>query len=221
MLNVAILPYVTVPGTWGREDRWHRYDSEWATMMRAHGFVPLACDEPPRPFTWTSNLAGLNFYKRFTGTSTNTDWRTGGENLFAYLVPPVRPAARVPIEDVNIITHSHGLQCVLHAAALGLRVNSLIDVCGPVRHDMLDVARAARPNIRLWQHLYDTRRDRWQILGGIGDGVFGIVRSHPLADLNVLVENAGHTGALNDPEFFGVWSSLLDRVRLLPPLKKD
>lgn len=72
----------------------------------------------------------------------------------------------------------------------------------------------SRPATRRAQHFHSDRSDRWQWLGEIGDGRVGVVRRHPLADLNHDLMGAGHSGILNNPELFPAWRPALDIVRL-------
>ena len=200
-------PYLTVAGTWGLDSEWYREGSPWSRMMAGEHFAHVQCDG--RPFTWTTRLNGWQFWK----SSDDLDWRVAGVNLFAYVVPPIAPDRCVPPEHTHVVSHSHGLQVVLHACALGMKVNTLVDVAGPVRGDMRATARLARPNIRHWVHLYSDNSDRTQLGGQLFDGAFGIVRQHELADQNVPMPKAGHSGVLNDSQWFGVWPPVLDQVR--------
>jgi hypothetical protein len=209
-LDDPAVPLITIPGTHAwlpgrRTGEWYHDGSPWWLYVRALGFIPIECDG--RPFEWSTNLDGLMFWRK------GATWAAAGSNFYAWVVPPVAPDRRVPPHLTNVVTHSHGLQPLLHACALGLRVNSLTDIAGPVRQDMMEVARAARPNIRYWQHIHSDRSDRMQWLGGIADGALGIVRAHPLADTNVRFDKAGHSGILNDPEWFHLWLHLVDNIR--------
>lgn len=201
---------VLVPGThaWlpGRNaGQWYAPDSSWFTWFRSQGFERLLPDR--RQFVWSTELDGLVPGRRLA------TWAAAGENLYDYLVPPLAPERCIPPAETFLITHSHALQVVLHACAAGLKVDSLIDIAGPVREDMMAVAKLARRNIGDWQHVHSDRSDRMQWLGEIGDGVLGIVREHPLADVNYPVPKAGHSGVLNDQKYFGLLEPCLQRVR--------
>jgi hypothetical protein len=194
---------VVVPGTWGRLEDWYKPGSGWASYMAG-----LGCEIETfggRPFEWSTGLDGIQFWRRLFGRVSARDhwsWQAGGAALFAWLVPPAAPAKRIAPRDVRIVCHSHGLQVVLYAAAAGLRIDRLLSVTGPVREDMAAIAAAARPNIREWRHVHSDGSDRFQWLGAIGDGVLGITRAHPLADVNQALPAAGHSGVFRDPSWF-------------------
>lgn len=175
---------------------WTEANSHLASFLEGQGLVNLAKRVQPA-FDWTTNLD--------TSAKDDYNWRTGGLNLFEYDVPPFAPERCWPPPSTVIVSHSHGLQVVLHAAALGLKIDRFLDFMGPVRSDMMDVARRARPNIRRWIHVHSDHTDRWQWLGELGDKHFGIVRAHPLADQNISLPGVGHSKMLYDPTYFHYW----------------
>lgn len=185
--------------------QWHQPDSPWMAWLRTQGFVQLVPDR--RSFVWSTNVDGLLPWRK------QATWRAAGENLFAYIVPPLAPERRIPPRCTFVLCHSHAAQVVLHACALGLKIAELVDIAGPVREDMMPIARLARPNIAHWQHLHSDRSDRMQWLGEIGDGALGIVREHPLADVNHPMPKAGHSGVLNDPRWFDLLTPCLENIR--------
>ena len=210
LLDVPAVPLIAIPGThaWlpGQlSGQWYHDGSPWWFYMKTLGFVPIECNQ--RPFEWSTNLDGLMFWRK------GATWAAAGSNFYAWVVPPVAPDRRIPPHLTNVVTHSHGLQPLLHACAMGLKVNSLTDIAGPVREDMMATARAARPNITYWQHIHSDRSDRMQWLGGIADGALGIVRAHPLADTNVQFNDAGHSGLLNEAKWFPMWQQLVGNLR--------
>ena len=214
MSTPAVTSYIAVGGTHSwlpgrRTGEWYHEDSRWSLYMKSQRFAPIIGDG--RPFTWSTQLDGLLFWRK------GATWAAAGDALFAWIVPPLAPLMRVPPSQTNLIVHSHALQVALWACALGLKVHTLTSIAGPVRSDMADVAALARPNIRFWQHLYSDRSDRMQWLGEFGDGALGIVRQHPLADRNVSMPKAGHSGILNDPQWFVLWPDLLDNIRASAP----
>lgn len=188
-----------VAGTHGfrgqdHQGQWWWPTSPFAQLLEAAGVEVLG---KGRPFVWTTDVNGV--------VGEKIDWRVGGENLYQYLVPSLCTAARVAPAETAVVAHSHGLQVALFAAAAGLKIASLVSVCSPVRGDMFKVAEAARPNIAHWTHIYSPG-DFWQGSGELNDGHFGIVRTHPLADRNEKADDVGHTGVLEDPRHFPLWT---------------
>jgi len=175
---------------------WYHPQSPFVLFLAAHDLQHLC---PERPFVWSTDLDGAPF-----SGSDHTDWKAAGWALYDYLVPATVHCATV-LHDRNVIAHSHGLQAVLYASANGLTINTLVSVSSPVRKDMMEVARKARPNIGYWLHLHSDNSDRVQWFGEIGDGAFGIVREHPLADRNDAVPSVGHSDILFKPEDFHYW----------------
>ena len=138
---------------------------------------------------------------------TDTDlavWLAAGENLYQYGAQPRCEQQRIPPEETVILSHSHGLQPVLVAAAKRLQIHTFVDVAGPVRKDMRAIAEAARPQIQRWVHIHAGHRDRMQWLGELCDGHLGVVREHPLADENVSVPQADHSEVRRRPQYFPV-----------------
>jgi hypothetical protein len=208
------VPLLAIAGThgWrpGQQDAWYQHDSPWWTQMRALGFAPRA----PRPFVWTTDVGGWQFWRRWIGDrGDHHAWRAAAENLYDFLVPPLAPEQRSPPAHTHLVVHSHALNVVLYAAAEGLRIQTLTSICSPVRGDMQLAALQARPNIRFWQHVHTDGSDRWQVLGGLGDGRVGIYRAQPRADVNHVLPKIGHTGILTDPALFGVWTTLGGAIR--------
>lgn len=192
---------ILVAGThsWrGRAADWYNPSppSPFVTYLASLGVSLL---EPDRPYIWDTNVGGVGF-----GDDDLLGWKAAGINLFYYVVPPLYPALWLAPRETVVISHSHGLQPTLWAAAEGLRINLLIDVAGPVRKDMLPVAERARPNIGRWVHIHAGRRDWWQVWGGLFDGHLGVVREHPLADLNLPVPAADHGDVLRTPAYFPI-----------------
>lgn len=188
---------VAVAGTLGSRDylrEWWWPRSPLFAFLAGLGIVPL---NEEMPFEWSTDL---------NGELSKSDWHAGGAALLYYLVPPVDPSRAPKAEDVHIISHSHGRQVVLFAAALGLKIGTWVDVCGPVRDDMVETQRVARANIGKHLHVHGNIDDYWQILGQFGD-VNMLRREDPLADVNVAIDG-GHTCLLNDQAQFPSWSSL-------------
>lgn len=218
------IPFLAVPGTWAwngsSAGQWYDPHSLWSVAMRQRGFEHqhlLIGD--PRPFVWSTDINGQQFWRRWFGFAPKVnDWQAAGHNLYAYCVPAVAPDRRVPSSHLHVIAHSHGLQVVLFACADGLKINTLVSVGSPVRADLLDVARRARPNIRFWWHFHSDATDRWQWLGETGDGKWqwpwAVDRTHPFADQNVGLPGVGHSNILHDTRIFNeVWAGPLDLIR--------
>lgn len=185
---------ILVPGThaWdGVKEDWYSPGSLFVEYLRSIGYEPI---DPP--FIWDTEVGGIGFGDVLRG------WRANGINLLRFVVPPRCPDRRILPSETIVISHSHGLQVVLWAAARGLLIDTFVDVAGPVREDMMPAARDARPNIRRWVHIHAGRKDKWQWLGAMFDGNFGIVRQHPLADRNVREPQADHGDVLRTPRFF-------------------
>jgi hypothetical protein len=180
---------------------WWEAGSPWLQHMTSLGWVPVSAQ---RPFIWTTELGGTPF-------SGHEDWDAAGCNLAAYLWPPLDEHHRyIPISDRYVIGHSHFVNVAVFACGkYGLKIAGLITVMSPVRGDMLGWAARARPNIGRWIHLHSDASDRMQWLGGLFDGRFGIVRQHPLADINISLPKAGHSKVLHDPAWFGGWAQWL------------
>lgn len=215
-----MIPFLAIPGTHGwngsSAGQWYDPGSPWSANMRAKGFEHLhLLGEDRRPFVWSTDLNGQQFWRRWFGKKpSSNDWQAAGCNLYAYLVPPRAPQHRLPAAETHIVAHSHALQCVAFAASDGLKINTLITVGSPVRVDLFEVFKRARPNIGFWWHFYSDASDRWQWLGAIGDGAIGVTRKHPFADQNVGLPGVGHAGILNDPRVFAdVWGGPLDLIR--------
>lgn len=215
---MTLTPLIVVPGTWEwpassepGEPVWYQPHSLFSDYLASQGWA-IARDDA-RPFVWSTRATGFQFWDRLLGRQTQmqADWAAAAENLYAWVVPPRAPERRLPPEQTTILTHSHGLQVALLAAARGLKIQTLIDICGPVRKDIrayLDPT--VRANIGYWWHLHADRSDWWQVLGGIGDGSFGVQRSHPDADLNQRLPQAGHSRLLRDRAWMPLLDSALD-----------
>lgn len=187
---------ILVAGTnsWDNDDDvdWFHPKHPFAKMLQDSGISVL--DDNGLPFIWTTNVDGLVVERK-----NHIDWSAGGAALSYF--------TRMKQETVpDIIAHSHGLQVVLYACANhGMRVNVLISVGSPVRKDMEEIAKKARLNIGHWIHIHSDKSDKWQWLGELFDGKFGIVREHPLADRNDFVPKVGHSELLRDPKKYPLW----------------
>lgn len=177
---------------------WYDPTSNFAEFLTTAGVGPLFAPGPT-PFVWSTRLGGV------FGRGKLLEWDAAGVALKNFVIPPFHPELREPVEQTAVIAHSHGLQVVLFACAKGLKIDTLISVGSPVREDMMPTARLARANIRWWLHIHSDVSDRMQWLGELFDGHFGIVRAHPLADVNESVPHVGHSDLLNNPSDFHYW----------------
>ena len=191
-------------GSWVDPDEgpdWFCPGHPFGQFLADQGVAPTY--DGDRPFIWSTNLAGIPFFTK------NRDWVAGGAAL-AYFI---KYTLGVNGANTSIIAHSHGLQVVLYACANHqLKIQVLISVNSPVRKDMREIAWLVRPQIGYWLHIHSDGGfcglfgDRWQWLGEIGDGYFGIVRKHPCADRNTLVKDVGHSKLLRDPAQYHHWT---------------
>lgn len=205
-----------VQGTWAWGHKpglqWWECTSPFCSFLKTLGIETIGGN---RPFIWSTELDGLGWLQRRT-VKRHLIWEAAGDNLYAYLKPPLSLFDDyVPITDRNVIGHSHALQVIAYACAAGLKLNRLVTVGSPVRQDMADVYKAARPNIASWLHVHSDGSDRIQWFGELFDGHFGIVREAPLADRNVLIGNVAHSRLLNDSACFRLWQEqgLMDFLR--------
>ena len=182
-MSAAVIP---IGGTWGDGRTWWRHGSPFCVALTAMGGTIADSIEP---FQWSGDLDGT-LLDHLLGRR-HRDWIAGGEALrwYAHLkVPPVNGV----LQPVSVVAHSHAGQLALYSAASGLIVDTLITVATPVRGDMHDVMKQARPFIKRWIHLYDGWQDYIQLLGARS-----LRRTMPLADANIQEKHVGHTGLLN------------------------
>lgn len=196
--------WLPIPGTWAlfrqtTGTRWHDPGSPLVGFLEHAGLHLLPGS---RPYVWSTDVDGLPWDDR------HSDWQAGGFALYDHLMPSLAgPLADtlVPYTARNLVAHSHGLQPVLYACALGLRVHRLLSLMSPIRHDLLPIAKAARANIGEWRHVYTDDSDQTQLRGSWFDGKMGNERKHPLADVNVRIPGLGHSGLVSDPRLFPHW----------------
>lgn len=185
--------WIGVLGTWGayRSNRWD-LESPLTRFLERQGFAPA---RPGRPFNgWTTNLDGVPVL------ANGNDWEAGAEAVTYY-------AESLPYESLNFIVHSHAGQCLLIAAANGLKVRSLVMVGTPVRKDIeLSVAPAAVTNIGRCLHITDARWDVMGFAGAVFDGRWSLRRTFRVPGIeSVQARGIGHSGLLTDPSTFHLW----------------
>jgi hypothetical protein len=181
------MKYLAIAGTNGWRDNWTHDDSPFGTMMAAEGFESLLCDG--RRFRWSTALDGL--------LGDDREWEAAADALYYFL-------RLVPLEDRNLIAHSHGGQLPLILAASGFPLRSLTTVGTPPRADV--PVTLAQAHIGLHQHIYDMRRDWMGWLGQIGERELRFDRTYrdPKV-LNLGVDRISHSKVLRDPEFIPLW----------------
>lgn len=196
---MKVTQYLAVNGTHENREKkalsWSNPESELSKYLERHALLNIA-DSAMLPYDWSNDL----------DLRDHSDQKAGGRALFYYVVPPLRPEYAWPPDETVVVTHSFGINVAIEAAALGLKIDRLLDIAGPVRKDWRKRTEQARPNIRRWMHVHSDRSDKWQWLGTLFDGHFGIVREHPLADKNVAIPKVGHGGILRQPKLFHHWA---------------
>lgn len=180
---------------------------EWAdpgSPFRKQVLEPNGFGVYERVNWWSGDVSGLPKWLSWFASSKQSDWVIGGDFLAEVL-------AELPYEQRNVLSHSHGLQCVAFAAKQ-VPIRRLIDICGPVRKDMNEVCTAARANIGYWVHVASKGGDKMQGFGELFDGYLGWVREHPCAHLNITIPGISHSGLLYDQRLFHHWADehLLD-----------
>jgi hypothetical protein len=172
-------------------------DSPWRLSMRTQGWSPWQ-----RPggqaFQWSGELGVFLWFLN------RRDWEAAGWSLLYYCV-----SLRIPHGQLDIVSHSHGLQGVLWAAAHGLHIRQLIDISGPVRRDV--PAALARENIGHWISVHSGGKlSDWTRLGGqLFDWRVATPAKNPWADVTVKPSRVGHSGVLNDAQHFHHWSETI------------
>ena len=197
---------------------WFHDGSDFCKLAAEHH---IQCDY----FPWTTALAGAEFWKPWLGIKPNLqDWEIAALNLKEMFLPRKVDSQYWPQPSrVHLITHSHGAQPAIIAAALGLKINVLVTVSAPIRQDVLqEYGARARRNIRF--HLeYFSINDRIQMAGGFGDGHYGVMRRFGDFKVNgesvyradepiVMPEECGHSELLHNPKFMGEMRTAFQRI---------
>lgn len=197
---------------------WFHEGSLFRKSAEAHG---LGCSY----FPWPTALAGAEFWKPWVGLRPDLgDWEIPALNLKERFQPSeVEPQYWPKQSKIHLITHSHGAQPAIIAAALGLKINVLVTVSAPIREDVLEeYGAAARKNIRY--HLeYFSLNDRIQLAGGVGDGHYGFMRKFGDFKINgkcpyaanefvMLSEACGHSQVLHDAKYMGELRTAYQRI---------
>jgi hypothetical protein len=183
------MKYIPIAGTDGWRDTWMQADSDFGQMMAAEGFELLRAGD--RPFRWSTALDGW--------FGDDRQWEAGADALYFFL-------RFVPLEDRNIVAHSHGGQLPAFLCASGFPIRSLTTVGTPVRNDVPWIA--AEGQIGFHQHIYDTKRDLWGWLGQVGDHQLRTERTFSDKRVkNIGVADISHSKVLRDPKYIPLWQS--------------
>jgi hypothetical protein len=151
-------------GTWG--GKWARDTSVdgFRVFLRMQGFRCSIVE-------WTNNVDGEPDLLAAKG---NRDWIAGGyAERYRF--------RHEPFEDLNALTHSHGIGPVLYQATLEdidepiVPIRNVLAICPPPRKEFLAMAQQAleRGTIAALRVIYADGWDPWARLGQLGDGHFG------------------------------------------------
>lgn len=158
-----VVQIILVPGTWANErgapkDEWWKPGSPFWSECVNQGKTPTS-------FPWDTDLEGV--------IGLNDHWIRAGSRL-----------CKIAANGCVIVAHSHGGQVAVYAAAMGLKIKTLITLATPVRPDV--PYDKARVNIDRWVHCYGDYEDYVQILGELMLFRFWkLRRSMPLANYNL------------------------------------
>lgn len=185
--------YIPIGGTWSWDEdenhyQWWERGSTLTRQLSGLGLVLHARN----PFEWSTDIDGDLFHKN------KTVWKAAGKHLACHV-------ERVPLEERNMICHSHGGQVLFYCAYYGVKFNHVITVGTPVRNDMKAIVMAAKPNLGYWHHIMDSKTDWMAVAGGIFDGGFGIRHDFDQADSRSDIKGIGHSAILNDEKAMHYW----------------
>jgi hypothetical protein len=177
-----------VQGTWGDDDKWWKPgNGSFADAVVAAGHTLVN----GRPFEWSCDIGGIGFGQRDLRA-----WIGCGNHLYDRLDPPQGNRVCDPA-DLVIIGHSHARQGIRFALHLGLRADTVIFVCGPIRKDVDALTTGARRNCRRMIQINGGKGDHWRRIGGWFDGRLGVGKC---ADSELLeFPDADHTSLLINP----------------------
>lgn len=191
--------FLPIAGTWDwNEDEriaWWEQSSPFINFMNSQNFF---LKFPECPFEWSTGLEGLPFTKY-------RQWKAGAKALGYYMDGPSY-GNPWPLEDRNFIVHSYGLYIILYYASWGGKINNLISIGSPIRHDVNSVALLAKANIKgTWLHLRDEKFDFIGTLGGFFDKNVGFARKNPWCTREDALDKVGHSDLIKKPEKFYHW----------------
>ncbi len=176
---------VLVEGTGGGKT-WAAPGTPFRTMLEAEHFLV-------RWFQgWALLVDGLDPFAR-----DHPVWTAGAWGLSYFL-------EGLPYEARNLIGHSHAVNVILLAIALGkIPIRRLVTICSPVRGDMQAVADEAAPRIGRWRAIHATGGDPVQRLGELGGGHVGALTWRQ-AHETLAIPDIKH-GLLFTPAFLELW----------------
>jgi hypothetical protein len=187
--------YFPIGGTdsWDEDEnnfQWWERGSEFNRHMATQGLVLHA----RTPFEWSTCLDGIPTRKN------HVIWKGAAKHLICFL-------ERVPLQERNIIAHSHAGNVVFYAMSYGLKINNLVTVGTPVRSDMEAVILRGIGNCDYWHHIYDSSTDLTSVLGALFDGKLRVRHHFDLADSQDNVKGIGHSRILNDYKAIRLWNA--------------
>jgi pimeloyl-ACP methyl ester carboxylesterase len=192
--------YIPIGGTdsWDEDEnnyQWWERGSEFNRFMATQNLILHA----RTPFEWSTCLDGVPFLPGISKRNNHIIWKSAAKHLICFL-------ERVPLEERNIVAHSHGGNVTFYALSYGLQINNLITVGTPVRSDMEAVVLKGLGNCAYWHHIYDSSKDMTSVLGALFDGKIRVRHNFDLADTSDNVKGIGHSAILNDYKFISLWS---------------
>lgn len=198
-------PVILVHGTWGRDHAWYRPGGALFEALKSRGFDVYS-------FAWSGFLCGLPTTHPGDPTYAHlgadegrlVGWLDAGEKLKLFcenLENCLDPFGGL---RPHVVSHSHGLQVVAFAAALGQRFGTAISISGPIRRDMKRALRAGLGNIERWAQVVDPDDDMTIREGQFGDGEVGWNYDLELQGaINIHTPGSGHSGMTEDIEAWG------------------
>lgn len=219
---------IPVAGTWNWCSDWTTVGATewWRKGSDFHKYVEsMNFQYPDHMFIWSGALNGEVVIERLkpephTGYEDHRDWIAGGAALSYFL----RQTELVESER-NVICHSHGLQVVLYACSIfNVRIDRLISVCSPIRHDMSKYTEMALKNIGVWIQVQQIQEDEWQKRGRFADGAFELNRPKSKADVEINLALIDHSNLLHNVGYFKSWTQILGQafqMEIARPLNRE
>ena len=178
----------------GKTDWWQK-NSPLVKFLSERG---VTLYQPEYPVKWSGDLEGTFFAK-------GPDWVSGAAYVSCYFD---HFFGKVPLEERNIIAHSHGGQVLAWAAYTGVKFNNVMTFGTPVRKDMEMQYASLRMMCKNWLHVCDSKSDLMAVWGTLFDGRFKVVHENPYATKNCnLPGKIRHSDALVSPDHFHYWES--------------